>query len=181
MLLLILALSAAPAQPSSPTDPWQKFSPPGAKFAVELPGTPQTKTRKRWLPIGNVVSTVYKVETPPDTFGLSVTDLPGITFAFRSREKVIESTAEGFVEDAKAQQTGSRITELDGRAAKEVTYQIPANDQHPKLRGISRMLIDDKRLYIFYAEVSSAVTSQQLDRYFDSVQIPKAMDENSGR
>lgn len=128
-------------------------------------------TRSRWLPIGTVNSTVYKVELPVDTFGLSITDLPRLTFAFRSREKVIETTAEGFIEDAGAQKTGSTTKRLDGQKAKEVTYTIPANSKHPELRGVSRMLIDDKRLYIFYAEVDSSYPLEEIKAYFDSVQF----------
>ena len=116
-------------------------------------------------------STVYKVELPVDTFGLSITDLPRLTFAFRSRENVIESTAEGFVEDAGAQKNNSATKLLDGQKAKEVTYTIPANSKHPELRGVSRMLIEDKRLYIFYAEVDSSFPPEEIEAYFDSVRF----------
>ena len=150
---------------------WQEFTPEEKSFSVKLPGTPKKTTRSRWLPIGTVESTVYKVEQPVNTFGLSITDLPRLTFAFRSREKVIETTAEGFVEDANAKETDSRKTKLGGREAKEVSYTIAATKEKPSLSGVSRMLIDDKRLYIFYAEVDSSFPPEEVNAYFDSVRF----------
>ena len=150
---------------------WPEFEPEEKSFSVKLPGTPKKTTRSRWLPIGTVESTVYKVEQPVNTFGLSITDLPRLTFAFRSREKIIETTAEGFVEDAKATETDSRQAKLGGKEAKEVSYTIPATQEKPSLSGVSRMLIDDKRLYIFYAEVDPAFPPEEVTAYFDSVRF----------
>ena len=176
VLIALIVLPLSPLGAASVVDKWTPFAPEGDVFQVKLPGTPVKKTRKKWLPIGTVTSTVFKVELPNDTFGLSITDLPGMTFAFRSRDKIVEQTAEGFIEDAGAQLTHEKKSELGGLPAKELSYNIPANKKHEARRGVSRMLIDDKRLYIFYAEVSPAVTPEQIKAYFDSVRIKPAQE-----
>ena len=170
-LCLALLLPEASISAAPEVSQWNLFTPPEKTFSVKLPGVPGKTTRSRWLPIGTVESTVYKVELPMNTFGLSITDLPRLTFAFRSRDKVIETTAEGFIEDAGAQQTDAGTKALGGQKAKEVSYTIPANSKHPELRGVSRMLIDDKRLYIFYAEVESSFPPEEVKAYFDSVRF----------
>ncbi|MEE3326234.1 MAG: hypothetical protein VX252_02775, partial [Myxococcota bacterium] len=123
MAALLIPLASLAA--TSAVSQWAEFTPPEKSFSVKLPDSPKKTTRSRWLPIGTVESTVYKVELPVNTFGLSITDLPRLTFAFRSREKIVETTAEGFVEDAGAQETGSAAKKLDGKKAKEVSYTIP--------------------------------------------------------
>ena len=170
LILLLCVPSLAFGNPPEVSQ-WTEFTPEEKSFSVKLPGTPLKTTRSRWLPIGTVESTVYKVEQPIDTFGLSITDLPRLTFAFRSRDKVIETTAEGFVEDAHATQTGSGTATLGGKEAKEVSYTIPAREGKPELRGVSRMLIDDKRLFIFYAEVGASFPPEEVKAYFDSVRF----------
>ena len=173
LLSLITALSIPCLAFANPlaVGQWQDFTPEEKSFSVKLPSTPEKTTRSRWLPIGTVESTVYKVEQPVNTFGLSITDLPRLTFAFRSRDKIIETTAEGFVEDANAKETGSGQAKLGGKTAREVSYTIPATKEKPELSGVSRMLIEDTRLYIFYVEVDPSFPPEEVKAYFDSVRF----------
>lgn len=175
-LIAMLLIPMVSWADSPPVSDWKAFSPPDQSFRVNLPGEPKKTERSRWLPIGTVESTVYKVELPVNTFGLSMTDLPRLTFAFRSRDKIVETTADGFVEDAGATETGSSVQKLGGLKAKEVSYTIPASEKRPELRGVSRMLIDDKRLYIFYAEVEKTFPQEEIEAYFESVQFKPGKD-----
>lgn len=152
---------------------WLTFSPPDGRFTVEMPSEPKEKERNRWLPIGTVESTIYKSKVGNSTFGLSFTDLPHLAFVFRSRSSLLTAASDGFIEDDEAREISREKSNLDDREATELLYEVPEKDAVPRLNGRARLLLEDRRLYIFYTETEKGVTPSTIGRYFDSVRIRK--------
>lgn len=152
-------------------DGWQTFTPEDAAFRLEMPAEPSTERKERWFPVSDFVSVVYTARIGDDAFGLNHTDLPRVALWFASKGKIFQEAREGFIEDSNATEVSFDETEFDGRPARELVYDIPANDEAPPLRGRARMFFEKNRLYIIWAEVTETVTPKDLDRYFASLRV----------
>jgi len=150
---------------------WRRFEFEQGNFSVELPTVPVQGTKEKWFPISSFVSHVYRSWAGKDAFGINHTDLPRIALAFASKKKIFNSTRDGFLEDSNATEVSYRETEMDGRSARELVYDIPAQQDMPALRGKATMFLEGKRLYVFWAEVTRTRTQQDLNRFFDSIRV----------
>jgi hypothetical protein len=150
---------------------WQSFQPADDSFAVEMPVAPTIQSKERGFPPFDFVSTVYTARVGNDAFGLNHTDLPRVALYFKSESSIFESARSGFLEDSNASEVSFEKISFVGGQARELIYDIPARDATPALRGTARMFFEKNRLYIVWAEVTSAVSTEDLERYFGSLRI----------
>ncbi len=152
-------------------DGWQPFVPPDSAFRVEMPAEPTTERKERWFPISDFVSTVYTARVGDDAFGLNHTDLPRVAMWVTSNAQIFDSARDGFIEDSNATEVSYDQSEAFGRPARELVYDIPAQAGRPALRGRARMFFVKNRLYIIWAEVTPAISGEEVDRYFASLRL----------
>lgn len=172
-LVLVAVLGAAlsaslEAQAEPPRDDWRRFESEVGRFAIDMPAEPAERQKKRWLPIGSVVSRVYTARVGDDAFGLNHTDVPSIAMKFTPRESVFQSAREGFLEDSHAHETAFEATLFAGRDAKLLRYAIAAQPERAPLVGTARLFFEERRLYIVWTEVTAGRAGADLERYFTS-------------
>ncbi len=162
---------------------WQTFVPVDSRFQLEMPAAPTIQSKERGFPPFDFVSTVYTARIGDDAFGLNHTDLPRVAFYFKSEASIFDGARTGFLEDSNASEVSFEPIAYADRDARELIYDIPATEQAPALRGTARMFFDEHRLYIVWAEVTTAVPGDELDRYFGSLRIgaPGESDRAAGR
>ncbi len=165
--LVVLAF----AQPLAASEEWQAFDSEGGRFSVELPSPPAEQKKRRTFPIASFVSHVYTALVGKDAFGINHTDIPGFALIFASRSKILNSTRKGFLEDANASEISFEKVVLGDRTARELVYDIPAQDGRPPLRGRAAMFFEGRRLYVFWAEVTLSRAQRDLRRFFESIKV----------
>lgn len=159
------------ASAASALDGWRPFTPDDGTFVLALPTEPTTQRKERWFPMSDFVSTVYTARVGDDAFGLNHTDLPRVALFFAPLERIFQSARKGFLEDSNATEVSFDETDFEGHDARELVYDIPAADDRPPLRGRARMFFVKNRLYIVWAEVTSAITPDELESYFSSLRL----------
>jgi hypothetical protein len=152
---------------------WTTFAPDDGSFQVELPGVPTITTRERRFLVSRFFSTVYKAQRGADVFGVNHTDIPKAILLVTTNSYILESTREGFLESSGASELAYEASEVDGQPAGELTYSIPAGDDHPAQSGTARLLLVGNRLFIFYAEVTREAPKSEVQRYLRSIRIPE--------
>ena len=168
---LLIATGLVLTSVASAADDWRGFESEVGRFSVDLPGKPKQLKKERWFPISSFVSRVYKTYVGDDIFGVNHTDIPGAALFFAGKKKIFDSTRDGFLEESKATEVSFEKTDFVGRSGRELVYDIPAEGDHPPLRGLARMCFEGNRLYVFYAEVSESRASTDVERFFGSIQI----------
>lgn len=171
LLVLAFATLGTPPRPAVALDGWQTFESEPGRFSVLLPSTPEQQHKERWFPVSSFVSTVYKCIVGDDVFGVNHTDIPRFARLFASDKKVFHSTRDGFLEDSNATEVSFREIEVLGRPGRELVYDIPPLEERPAQRGTAWMFFEDNRLYIFYAEVTDAVSEEEVGRFFASIRV----------
>ena len=152
---------------------WTAFAPEDGSFQVEMPGVPTSTTRERRFLVSHFFSTVYRAQRGADIFGVNHTDIPKAILLVTSNSYILKSTREGFLESSSASEVAYEASEVDGQSAGELTYSIPAGDDHPAQSGTARLLLVGNRLFIFYAEVTPTASEAEVRRYFRSIRIPE--------
>lgn len=168
-VFLLLAL----VSPAAASEDWRRFDSEQGRFSVDFPTAPVEREKRRRFPIASFVSHVYTAVVGKDAFGVNHTDLPGLALFFASTSKILDSTRKGFLEDANASQVSFEETLLGDRKARELVYDIPAQNGRPPLRGRAAMFLEGKRLYVFWAEVTASRAERDLKRFFASAVIAR--------
>jgi len=166
----LLAL-VGPAYGAHALEGWRAFSSDRGRFSVEFPTAPVEQDKEKWFPISSFKSRVYTARVEDDAFGVNHTDIPSLVMAFASRSKIFSSTRDGFLEDANSTEISFEKASLAGHEARILHYDMPATSERPHLKGKATILFIDKRLYVFWAEVTLALAQSEIDRFFSSIEF----------
>jgi hypothetical protein len=166
-LSIFLTSAAVPASSLE----WKRFVSEQGGFSVEIPGTPEMKEKKTWFPMASFVSYAYRTWVSDGAFGMNHTDLPGAILMLVGKARIIQSTRKGLRKDVDATEVSFRETVFQDMPAHELVYDMPAQDDMPPRRGTATIFFHERRLFVFWVEVSAAHPEGNLTRFFDSVRI----------
>ncbi len=160
------ASAAAPLFANARMLDWNRFSPPGGRFIIRLPGTPSEEQKTEETPVGDIETTRYVVRTEGVTFGAGYADIPGLIVIFGGRKRIYERIIEEYLKRAEGKELSVTPFRLDAYRGRILTYDSP------KRYGKVLMLLVGRRAYLIMCSVprSSTKVRKIIEQYLDGFQ-----------
>jgi serine/threonine protein kinase len=117
---------AVPKRPPTENTPqgWQRFTPPGGRFAVLLPGEPKETTTVSETERGPIKNHTFALEVGTSTYAVSWFDFPGIVPQGPQIKASLEGGQKGLLEKlGSVKVVKDRAISLDGFPGKEVVVE----------------------------------------------------------
>jgi hypothetical protein len=168
-LLLIAALAmsarASSGSPGGGPAAWSVFAPPGAGFAVELPGTPAVERDSHWTPVGSISMTKYWLRVGDALLAVELHELPPVAAALVSDDRILDEARENLLRDVRGTLIESRATEFQGAPARDFRYRLPGP---ARLEEQVLAVIVETRLYLITGMARAPASDPEVARFFGS-------------
>lgn len=166
-LLALVALAAAPARAE-----WSPFSPDGARFAVELPGTPAIERDSTWTPVGSVAMTKYWLRIGDALVAVEMHDIPSVAASFISDDMILDQARDALLRDVDGTLIEGKATVFQGAPAREFVYRLPGKAQ---LTERVLAVLVEHRLYLVTGMARAPEADPQVARFFGSFRCWREM------
>ena len=160
LLVALAALAAAPARAD-----WSAFAPDGARFSVQLPGSPAVERDAHWTPVGSVRMTKYWLRAGDVLLAVELHDLPAVASALISDQRILDQARDSLLSDVGGTLLESRALENSGAPAREFVYRLPGRAQ---LAERVLAVLVDTRLYLVTGMARAPDSDPEVARFFAS-------------
>lgn len=144
---------------------WDRFSPPGGRFIIPLPGTPSEEQKTEETPVGDIETTRYVVRTEGITFGAGYADIPGLIVIFGGRKRIYDRIIEEYLKRAEGKELSATLFRLDAYRGRILTYE--SRERYGKVL----MLLVGRRAYLIMCSIPRSSSQREIiERYLDGFQ-----------
>src|SRR5258705_6871073 len=161
LAVVLTALVGAAALASD----WPVFAPDGARFSVELPGSPAVERDVHWTPVGSVRMTKYWLRAGDVLLAVELHDIPAVASSLISDQRILDQARDSLLSDVGGTLLESRALENSGAPAREFVYRLPGRAQ---LAERVLAVLVDTRLYLVTGMARAPDSDPEVARFFAS-------------
>ncbi|MBF0493049.1 MAG: hypothetical protein HQM15_09755 [Deltaproteobacteria bacterium] len=142
-------------------------------FSIKMPGDPTLQKVDHKSVVGKVKENTYTLKTATEEWSVSYTPLPKIALSLESNKALLNKAKEGFLKDTGAQVIRFEKIKFQGKEARDLTFQIPAQDDESARVGKARFMLSDGKIYVLVGSSSKKVemAADLIEKYLDSFQF----------
>lgn len=146
---------------------WQELKSKEGRFAVMMPGDPDYIVDTVNTAAGQVAYPSYVVNAEDNYYLIGYSDMPKELVARAPADIIIEGSCRGVLNEAGGKQVGSKLLKKDKYLGREITAEIPGQDQVMKIRSY----LVGNRLYLIFATAPPTDTTGNFGRFMDSFEL----------
>lgn len=164
---ITLVLFAFVAQASAQTLSWERFSPPGGRFSVLMPGRPMTEEQSKETRVGKVVMHFFTSGTEKGIFIAAYAD-----YQMGNVKQELDANRDSFLKGMKA----TLVSESDIKLQENPGREIRAERERLSIK--SRIYLVGNRYYQVVAITPSTLPGNlEADRFLTSFALETATSE----
>ncbi len=157
-LISMLGLTGLPVQA-------KVFSPPGAGFSINMPGTPSATETTHKSFVGAVHETTYTYTGAGNIYTASVSDLPGAAVFWGGAGTILSKAKEGLLKECEGVETAFGDIMLGKYEGRSLKFNLPAGK-----KGQALLYLVEKKLYVIVGS-GTAASAGAISRFLSSFKL----------